>query len=179
MTRLDVALWLAASLALAGRVEADSTSTADSGAAPADDVSAELDPGIPRDEVSQAARHGPLAVFAAVERAWSDEDVDALVALLDPEDRVRVAMATAGPRGGWFNRDQAYFLLKDMFAFTNTERFQFERYWNLDSRGRSPYAVAVRSLLLEEGTSREDRVYIALRRRGDDWYVGEIRSIDR
>lgn len=118
-------------------------------------------------------------MFAAVEKAWAEENVEALVALLDPEDRVRVAMATAGPRGGWFNRDQAFFLLKDMFAFTNTARFQFERYWNLDSHGRSPYAVAVRGLRTTEGTSREDRVYISLRRRGDDWFVGEIRSIDR
>jgi hypothetical protein len=166
---------------LVGAAHADpSTAPADTAdGAAAESAPAELDPGVPREEISAVARQGPLAVFAAVEIAWAEEDVDALVALLDPEDRVRVAMATAGPRGGWFNRDQAFFLLKDMFAFTNTERFQFERYWNLDSRGRSPYAVAVRGLGTPEGTSREDRVYISLRRRGDDWYVGEIRSIDR
>ena len=74
MTRLDLALWLAAALAFAGRVQADSTSTTDSAGAASDDVSAELDPGVPRDEVSQVARHGPLAVFAAVEQARLDTD---------------------------------------------------------------------------------------------------------
>jgi hypothetical protein len=139
---------------------------------------AELDPGVPREEIPAAPPPGPLAVFAAVEKAWADEDVEALVAHLDPEERVRIAMATAGPRGGWFNRDQAYFLIKDMFAFSETERFEFERFWNLDSRGRSPYAVAVRKLGDEAG-ARTDRVYISLRKRGDAWYIGEIRSIDR
>jgi hypothetical protein len=146
---------------------------------PPDSSGTELDPGLSREEARDRAPRGPLALFAAVERAWAEEDVDGLVALLDPEDRVRVAMAAAGPRGGWFNRDQAFFLLKDMFAFTATERFEFERYWNLDSRGRSPYAVAIREIRMDEGTSRSDRVYISLRRRGDDWYVGEIRSVDR
>jgi hypothetical protein len=144
----------------------------------ADTTAAPLDPGVARSELPQGPPRGPLALFAAVEKAWADEDVDAFVALLDPEGRVRIAMASGGPRGGWFNRDQAYFLIKDMFEFTTTLRFEFERYWNLDSSGRSPYAVAVRELRMEEGTSRTDRVYISLRKRGDDWYVGEIRSID-
>ena len=146
--------------------------------APAD-VDSELDPGVTRSELPSGVAGGPLAVFAAVEKAWSEEDADALVALLDPEDRVRISMATAGPRGGWFNRDQGFYLLKDMFAFTDTVRFEFERYWNLDSRGRSPYAVAVRELDGSEGGPRTDRVYISLRRRDGAWYIGEIRSIDR
>lgn len=140
---------------------------------------ATLDPGVGRAELPPGLPDGPLAVFAALEQAWSEEDADAVVALLDPQDRVRIAMATAGPRGGWFNRDQAYFLVKDMFAFNETERFEFERYWNLDSRGRSPYAVAVRDLDGSGGGPRTDRVYISLRKRDGAWYVGEIRSIDR
>ena len=148
--------------------------------ADADTVGVPLDPGVARAELPLEAPPGPLAVFAAVEKAWAGEDVDSLVALLDPDGRVRIAMASAGPRGGWFNRDQAY-LIKDMFEFTTTERFAFERYWNLDSSGRSPYAVAVRELRMEEGSSHTDRVYISLRKskRGDDWYVAEIRSIDQ
>jgi hypothetical protein len=164
---------LVAVIVAAGIARADSSDVAP------ESTSTELDPGISREEAQDRAPRGPLAMFATVEKAWAEEDVDALVAVLDPEDRVRVAMAAAGPRGGWFNRDQAFFLLKDMFAFTSTERFEFERYWNLDSHGRSPYAVAIREIRMDEGTSRTDRVYISLRRRGDDWYVGEIRSIDR
>lgn len=149
------------------------------GDADADSTGAPLDPGVARAELPAEAPPGPLAVFAAVEKAWAGEDVPAMVSLLDPDGKVRIAMASAGPRGGWFNRDQAYFLIKDMFEFTTTERFEFERYWNLDSSGRSPYAVAVRELRMEEGSSHTDRVYISLRKRGDDWYVAEIRSIDQ
>lgn len=171
MTRSGLALIVALLPLLGGAAVA----RADSTAAP----DAELDPGIGRADLPPGLPDGPLAVFAALEKAWAEEDADAVVALLDPEDRVRIAMATAGPRGGWFNRDQAYFLVKDMFAFTETERFEFERYWNLDSRGRSPYAVAVRDLDGGGSGPRTDRVYISLRKRDGAWYIGEIRSIDR
>lgn len=169
LARTGASIVLALALALAGPARGDERG---------EPVEAELDPGIARDELPAETPPGPIAVFAAVEKAWSEEDVDAMVALLDPEDRVRIAMATAGPRGGWFNRDQAYFLIKDMFAFTDTRRFEFERYWNLDSRGRSPYAVAVRELGADGSATRTDRVYISLKKRGDVWTLAEIRSID-
>ncbi|MEZ5063300.1 MAG: hypothetical protein R3B81_01110 [bacterium] len=137
----------------------------------------DLDPGVSRADLPEATG-GPLAVFAEVERAWVDGDVDGLVALLDPEEKVSLSFSRSGPRGGWFNGDQAYYLLKDMFEFSQTEFFEFRRYYNLDSAGRSPYAVAGRSFRLN-GAPHEDQVYISLRRRGDHWYVGEIRSIDR
>lgn len=139
-----------------------------------------LEPGVSRDELdTDHPTEGPLATFARVEAAWAAADVDALVELLDPEERVRLSFTKGGPRGGYFNRDQAYFLLKDMFVFARTDRFEFEKYWNLDSEGRSPYAVAVREFRLNDGVRHEDRVYLSLRRRGDAWWVGEIRSIDR
>jgi hypothetical protein len=154
------------------------------GAALADDVAADvdrsLDPGVERAELdAEEPPDGPLATFARFETAWADADVDALVELLDPQEKIRLSFTKGGPRGGYFNRDQAFFLLKDMFVFAKTDRFEFEKYWNLDSEGRSPYAVAVRGYHLNDGVPREDRVYLSLRRRGDAWWVGEIRSIDR
>jgi len=143
-----------------------------------DPDSSELDSGVARGEVPETPG-GPLAVFAAVELAWMESGADALIELLDPEERVSLAFVSGGPRGGWFNRDQAYFLLKDMFEFSSTDRFEFRRYWNLDSQGRSPYAVAERGFRMNDGALHEDQVYISLRRRGDLWYIGEIRSIDR
>lgn len=167
-----------ACLALSALLLAGASARADV-EAEVDTVGAPLDPGVARDELPSGEPRGPLAIFAAVEKGWAGEDVDEFVGLLDPDGKVRIAMASAGPRGGWFNRDQAYFLIKDMFEFTTTKRFEFERYWNLDSSGRSPYAVAVRELRIDEATLHTDRVYISLRRRGDDWYVAEIRSIDQ
>ncbi len=140
----------------------------------------DLDSGIERSEIPESeTRTGPLAVFAVVEEAWAAEDVEALLELLDPEEKVRLSFERGGPRGGYFNRDQAFFLLTDMFEFIRTDRFEFEKFWNLDSEGRFPYAVAVREFRMNDGVSHEDRVYLSLRMRDGAWYVGEIRSIDR
>ena len=140
----------------------------------------DLDRGIERSELPEtASRPGPLSVFAAFEEAWAEGDPEALVGILDPEEKVSLSFTEGGPRGGWFNRDQAYFLLKDMLEFTQTDRFEFQKYWNLESEGRSPYAVALREFRMNDENVHTDQVYVSLRKRGSDWYVGEIRSIDR
>jgi hypothetical protein len=138
-----------------------------------------LDPGVPRERVAgETPAPGPLALFDAVERAWSTAQAESLVAVLDPEEKVHLAFTRGGPRGGWFNRDQAYFLLKDLLTFTKTDRFEFQKFWNLDADGRSPYAVAAREFRMNDGATHADQVYVSLRRRGEQWVVGEIRSID-
>lgn len=139
-----------------------------------------LDPGIARDELDgRSVPSGPLRVFAALETAWIEGDAEALMELLDPVEKVSLSFSKGGLRGGRFNRDQAYFLLKDLLEFSRTERFEFEKYWNLEEGGRTPYAVAVHEFRMNDGASHSDQVYISLRRRDDSWYVGEIRSIDR
>jgi hypothetical protein len=140
---------------------------------------ADLDSGVAHAEVEEVPADGPLSVFAAVGEAWRAGDARALTELLDPEDRIGLSFSKGGPRGGWFNRDQAYFLLKDLLEFSRTERFEFETYWNLESNGRSPYAVAVHEFRMNDGATHTDQVYLSLRLRGETWYVGEIRSIDR
>jgi hypothetical protein len=150
------------------------------GACPAQDAPevTELDPGIERSEIPESETlTGPLAVFVAIEEAWSAEDSEALVEILDPEEKVTIAFEAGGPLGGYFNRDQAFFLFKDMFTYSRTDRFEFQRYWNLESDGRSPYAVALREIRMTDGVEYADQVYISLRLRGEAWYIGEIRSI--
>lgn len=152
---------------------------AQAGQPPAENDGDVLPPGKPRDSVAQGVEEGgPLGTFAAVERAWSRAAPESLASRLDPEEKIHLAFASGGPRGGWYNRDQAYFLLKDMLEFTKTVRFEFQKYWNLDASGRSPYAVATREFHMNDGAKHTDQVYIALRKRGDDWFVGEIRSLD-
>jgi hypothetical protein len=39
--------------------------------------------------------------------------------------------------------------------------------------------VAVHEFRMNDGATHTDQVYLSLRLRGETWYVGEIRSIDR
>jgi hypothetical protein len=138
-----------------------------------------LSPGVTREELgNNTAAQGPLSVFAAVERAWASANADSLLLTLDPEEKVSLSFAKGGPCGGYFNRDQAYYLLKDMLDYTKIDRFMFQKYWNLDSNSRSPYAVAIREFRMNDGAAHADQVYISLRRRGAQWVVGEIRTLE-
>jgi hypothetical protein len=140
----------------------------------------DLDPGVERDELPEPiSSPGPLSVFAAFEEAWAEGDAEALVEILDPEEKVSLSFTQGGSRGGWFNRDQAFFLLKDMLEFTRADRFEFQKYWNLESEGRSPYAVALREFRMNDDDVHTEQVYVSLRKRGSDRYVGEIRSLER
>ena len=156
------------------------TVVAADGSAPVSSPESEmLSPGVTREELGDnAAAAGPLSVFAAVERAWASANADSLLLTLDPEEKVSLSFTKGGPCGGYFNRDQAYYLLKDMLEYTKIDRFIFQKYWNLDSNGRSPYAVASREFRMNDGAAHADQVYISLRRRGAQWVVGEIRTLD-
>ena len=132
------------------------------------------------------AKRNDATVFAAFEKAWAEGDPESLVVILDPEEKVSLSFTEGGPRGGYFNRDQAFFLLKDMLEFTRTDRFEFQKFWNLESEGRSPYAVAVREFRMNDEDTHEDQVYVSLRKRGETWYsspatpfAGDLRSPGR
>ncbi len=179
MVRRLLNLGIGLAFALAATTADASSDSAFAADAP-EDSPADLDPGVARSELpDRPPGAGALRVFADVEAAWTAEDPEALVGLLDPEEKVRLAFERGGPRGGWFNRDQAYYLLKDMFEFLRTDQFRFERYWNLEANGRSPYAVAVREFRMSDGVPRTDQVFISLTKRDGAWTVAEIRTVDR
>ena len=132
----------------------------------------------PRLEPGTAPDAQPLLVFDRIELAWAMGVADSLLVHFG-EGKVSLAFSHGGPRGGLFTRTQAGYLLGDLFKYSNTEKFRFVKFRNIDRDGQLPYAVADRVFRLENGVLYHDQVYVSLRRESGLWKVAEIKSIDR
>jgi hypothetical protein len=132
----------------------------------------------PRLEPGTAPDAQPLLVFERIELAWAASIADSLLVHFG-DGKVSLAFSHGGPRGGLFTRTQAGYLLGDLFKYSDTEKFRFVKFRNIDKDGQLPYAVADRVFRLENGVLYHDQVYVSLRRESGFWKVAEIKSIDR
>jgi hypothetical protein len=132
----------------------------------------------PRLEPGTAPDAQPLLVFDRIELAWAMSVADSLLVHFG-EGKVSLAFSHGGPRGGLFTRTQAGYLLGDLFKYSDTEKFRFVKFRNIDKDGQLPYAVADRVFRLENGVLYHDQVFVSLRRESGLWKVAEIKSIDR
>jgi hypothetical protein len=121
---------------------------------------------------------GPMAVFSAIERGWRANDVDAILAHFG-KSKVSISIEGTGPSGGKFSKSQSYYLLKDLFKYTITKKFEFVQYRKPNENGRTSFAVAERFYQkTDDGRLFKDKIYVSLHTEdGETWVVNEIKSI--
>jgi hypothetical protein len=117
----------------------------------------------------------PMAVFAALERFWSDDAGDSLIARVCP-DRIRLSFRRIGPRDGTFERAQAEYLLADLFSFTRTDSFFFVEYEYDPTEDAPPRAVGRWFFKGEAAVEREARVTIRLTPHAGTWAISSIEA---
>jgi hypothetical protein len=130
---------------------------------------------------SQAAESGPMDVFSDIERAWRAGDVDPILRHFGNQ-KVAISVQGTGPSGGTFSRSQSYYLLKDLFRYTLTRKFEFVQYRKPNEDGSQTFAVAERHYQKsDDGRLFKDKVYVSLHLEQDGdrerWVVDEIKSI--
>lgn len=119
---------------------------------------------------------GPIGVFADIEEGWTREDV-ARITRHFGEGKVAISI-DGGPVGGTFSRDQSHYLLKDLFEYTITEKFEFVQYRNVSDGKVEVYAVAERLYKRnDDGRLFKDKIYVSLRQEDERWVISEIKSI--
>jgi hypothetical protein len=135
--------------------------------------------------IPESDAEGPLDVFADIARAWPRGDVDIILSHFG-DGKVNISVAGTGPSGGEFSRNQSYYLLKDLFKYTTTRKFEFVQYRRSEDDDRTTFAVAERHYLkTDDGRLFKDKIYVALHLEasgdgeGDDerWVIDEIKSI--
>ena len=120
---------------------------------------------------------GPIAVFASIESGWKAQNVKQILAHFG-KGKVAISIAGAGPSGGRFSKSQSYYLLKDLFKYTITKKFEFIQYRHMNSGKKRVFAVAERNYKrTDDGRLFKDKIYVSLQIEGDHWVVDEIKSI--
>jgi hypothetical protein len=124
---------------------------------------------------------GAMEVFADIEKAWRAEDVDRILKHFGSA-RVAISIEGTGPSGGKFSRSQSYYLLKDLFAYTITRKFEFVQYRKPEDDGLVSFAIAERQYQkTDDGRLFKDKIYVALHvetgSNGERWVIDEIKSI--
>ncbi len=124
---------------------------------------------------------GPMDVFADIERGWNAGNVDPILRHFGSQ-KVAISVQGTGPSGGTFSRNQSYYLLKDLFRYTLTRKFEFVQYRKPSDDGNETFAIAERQYQKsDDGRLIKDKVYVSLHleRDGDQerWVVDEIKSI--
>jgi hypothetical protein len=119
---------------------------------------------------------GPIGVFADIEAGWSEEKVS-LITKHFGDKKVNISL-DGGRVGGAFSRSQSHYLLKDLFEYTITERFEFVQYRNVTDGKAKVYAVAERSYKRnDDGRLFSDKIYVSLHQEKDRWVISEIKSV--
>jgi len=127
-------------------------------------------------------KRGPMQVFSDIETGWNTERVEMILKHFG-ENKVTISIEGTGPSGGQFSRNQSYYLLKDMFKYTITRKFEIVQYRSPGEKGASSFAVAERFYQkTDDGRLYKDKIYVSLHAEpGADgnsrWVIDEIKSI--
>jgi len=114
------------------------------------------------------------AAFQRIAKAWLEGDAEGFTPFLG-EGKVTIQL----PRvvGGILSRDQAEYVLRDLFKFTTTDKFEFTKYDTFLSEGVA--GIADRTYRSgKDGPPQKDRVSVWLVREGREkpqWVIREIR----
>jgi hypothetical protein len=120
----------------------------------------------------------PLRIFAAIEKAWNDDQPDS-VSQFFPEDKIVLRLEKTAPEKAFYTNSQAAYMLQDEFRFTETESFEFLEFKYPKGGEDPPSARAQWSFRREPaGKTIVQKVRIHLRREADRWVVSEIRIQD-
>ena len=127
---------------------------------------------------------GPMVVFSDIEKGWNAEEVDLILKHFG-RSKVNISIEGTGPSGGEFSRNQSYYLLKDMFTYTITRKFEIVQYRKPQDSGNTSFVVAERYYQkTDDGRLFKDKIFVSLHLEpgkegaaGQRWVVDEIKSI--
>ena len=119
---------------------------------------------------------GSKAAFETIAKAWQEGKAETLATFLG-EGKVSILLPKVA--GGVLSKSQAEYVLKDLFKYTVTERFEFTKYDEFVSEG--VVGIAERSYRSgKEGPLSKDRISVWLVREGQgspQWVIREIREV--
>jgi hypothetical protein len=130
-----------------------------------------------RDAVQgEAAGARPREIFREVEKGWRYGTPTPFERYLG-KGRIKLDFGEGGPRGEFFTRSQAYYLISDYFKRTSTVKINLLRMSD-DSAGlRQPFALLERTCRYKNGAVKQEFVFVQLALENNRWVITELRAL--
>jgi len=130
-----------------------------------------------RDAVKgEAARARPREVFREVEKGWRYGTPAPFERYLG-KGRIRLDFGEGGPRGEFFTRSQAYYLILDYFKRTSTVKVSLLKVSDRSDGNEHPYALLERTCRYKNGSVKQEFVFVQLSLESNDWVITELRAV--
>lgn len=124
----------------------------------------------------EAAGSGPREIFREVEKGWRYGTPAPFERHLG-KGRIKLDFGEGGPRGEFFTKSQAYYLILDYFKRTSTVKVSLLRVSDQGDAGKHPYALLERTCRHKNGSVRKEFVFVQLSLESDEWVITELRAL--
>lgn len=114
------------------------------------------------------------AALASVARGFERGEAQAIVSGMAEGDQVMLQFPGLVEKSGFFGRDQAAYLLEELFRKAQPRGFEQVSARKVSSEGQ--YHITARWVISRGGNNEERELYITLRNRNDRWSIAAVRS---
>jgi hypothetical protein len=91
--------------------------------------------------------------------------------------RIKLDFGEGGPRGEFFTRSQAYYLISDYFKQASTVKVSLLRISDNSEGVGQPYVLLERTCRHRNGSVKREFVFVQLSLESNDWVVTELRAV--
>jgi hypothetical protein len=124
----------------------------------------------------EAAGARPREIFREVEKGWRYGTPAPFERYLG-KGRIKLDFGEGGPRGEFFTRSQAYYLISDYFKQTSTVKVSLLRVSDDSDGVKQPYALLERTCRYKNGSVKKEFVFVQLSLESNEWVIAELRAV--
>ena len=114
---------------------------------------------------------------SSLDRGFGGGDAQAVVAGMSAEDKVNLDFPGLIDKNGNLGRDQAAYLLEDLFSKVHPSAF--ERTSSKGLSAEKQYAITATWTINVNGHAENRDLYVTLQKKNDRWVIASIRSAGR
>ena len=127
-------------------------------------------------ERNQAAGIRPRVIFGEVEKGWRYGTPEPFKRYFG-KGRIKLDFGEGGPRGEFFTRSQAYYLISDYLKQTTTLKVSLLKMSDAGEQVGQPYALLERTCRHKNGSVKREFVFVLLALENEAWVITELRAV--
>ena len=118
-------------------------------------------------------------VFDDIRWAWLKADVSRITHYIG-DAKVIISFENEGLESGLYSRNQAHYLLADLFKKAKTTSFAYSKIIEEKEKSDHPHAFADRTYTRYiDGSHRSEQIYVSLSKMNNRWIITHIMSLEK